>query len=100
MNRHPFRWEGLAFGLFFLACVGNWAVWERDLLTPRELSLTASGVLIALGVIGVAATLRPRPTPTKHDPLRPRPTPTKPDPLQHTPTPEGPHDEAADPDPR
>jgi hypothetical protein len=88
MNRHPFRWEGLAFGLFFLACVGNWAVWERDLLTPRELSLTASGVLIALGVIGVAATLRPRPIPTKHDSL------------QHTPTPEGPHDEAADPDPR
>ncbi|AWB93306.1 hypothetical protein [Aeromicrobium chenweiae] len=81
MNRHPFRWEGLAFGLFFLAIVGNWAVWERDLLSTRELSLTASGVLILLGVIGIAATLRPtRPSqPTPH------------------PVPEGDHDEEADP---
>jgi hypothetical protein len=64
MTRHPFRWESLAFGLFFLASVGNWAVWKQDLLTPRELSLTASGVLIFLGVIGVAATLwQARPTP-------------------------------------
>lgn len=57
MNRHPLRWEGLAFGLFFLACAGNWAVWKQDLLTPREFSLTAAGVLIVLGVLGVAATL-------------------------------------------
>ena len=63
MRRHPFRWESLAFGLFFLAVVGNWAVWKQDLLTPRELSLTAAGVLILLGVLGVAATLwQARPT--------------------------------------
>lgn len=66
MNRHPFRWECLAFGAFFLACAGNWAVWKQDLLTTRELSLTAAGVLIVLGVLGVAATFwRARPsTPT------------------------------------
>ncbi len=46
MTRHSFRWEGLAFGLFFLSAVGNWAVWKQDLLTPRQLGLTASGVLI------------------------------------------------------
>jgi hypothetical protein len=57
MTRHSFRWEGLAFGLFFLSAVGNWAVWKQDLLTPRQLGLTASGVLIFLGLLGVAATV-------------------------------------------
>lgn len=57
MTRHSFRWEGLAFGLFFLSAVGNWAVWKQDLLTPRELGLTASGVLIVLGLAGVAVTV-------------------------------------------
>lgn len=67
MTRHPFRWESLAFGLFFLAAAVNWAVWKQDLLTPRQLSLTASGALIFLGLVGVAATLwqaRPAPLPT------------------------------------
>lgn len=81
MNRHPFRWESLAFGLFFLSVVGNWAVWERDLLTPRELGLTASGVLIILGLVGIAATVR-----------QARPVPHTP-----SPTPEGIPDEEADP---
>ena len=57
MNRHRFRWENLAFGLMFASIVGNWAVWDQDLLTARELSLTASGVLIVLGVAGIVATL-------------------------------------------
>jgi hypothetical protein len=56
MNRHPFRWSSLAFGLMFLAGVGQWAVWKQDWLTPRELSLVSSGVLIALGLLGVIAT--------------------------------------------
>jgi hypothetical protein len=61
MNRHPFSWSSLAFGAFFLAVVGNWAVWTQDLLTPRQLSLTVSVLLILLGLLGVAATLwRPR----------------------------------------
>ena len=46
MTRHPFRWSSLVFGLVFLAGVGQWAVWKQDWLTPRELSLTSSGVLI------------------------------------------------------
>jgi hypothetical protein len=81
MNRHPLRWENLAFGLFFLAIVGNWAVWKRDVLTPREFGLTAAGVLIFLGVVGVAATLwqaRPAKTPSTTES-------------------NGNHDEAADP---
>ena len=56
MTRHPFRWSSLAFGLLFLAGVGQWAVWKQDWLTPRELSLASSGVLIALGLLGVVAT--------------------------------------------
>lgn len=56
MNRHPFRWSSLAFGLSFIAGVGQWAVWKQDWLTPRELSLISSAVLIALGLLGVVAT--------------------------------------------
>ncbi len=56
MSRHPFRWSSLAFGLVFLAGVGQWAVWRQDWLTPRELSLASSGVLIGLGLLGVVAT--------------------------------------------
>ena len=56
MTRHPFRWSSLAFGLMFLAGVGQWAVWHQDWLSPRELSLTSSGVLIGLGLLGVIAT--------------------------------------------
>ena len=65
MNRHPLRWENLIFGLLFVGAVGHWAVWRTDLLTTRELSLAASGVLIVLGVAGVAATLwKARTTPS------------------------------------
>ena len=93
MTRHSFRWEGLAFGLFFLSAVGNWAVWKQDLMSPRQLGLTASGVLIVLGLLGVAATVwQTRPayrarTISAHD--------TTPD----TTTPEGPEDEEALPQP-
>lgn len=63
MNRHPFRWSYLLFAALFLSAVAGWAVWREDLLTSRELSLSASGVLIVLGLIGIAATLRQaRPT--------------------------------------
>jgi len=56
MNRHPFRWDALAFGLFFLAVLGQWAVWERDLLGPDELAYVAAAVLIVLGVLGIVGT--------------------------------------------
>lgn len=82
MNRHPFRWSYLLFAALFLAAVAGWAVWREDLLTSRELSLSASGVLIVLGLVGVAATLR------QARPSRPAPAPA----------PEGDdHDQAAHP---
>jgi hypothetical protein len=58
MTRHPFRWGRLVLGLLYLACSAAWVVRREDVLSARQLSLTASGVLIALGVVGVAATLR------------------------------------------
>lgn len=81
MTRHPARWSSLVFGLIFLAGVGQWAVWEQDWLTSRELSLASSGVLIGLGLLGVAATF------------------WKPAQLTTTTTPdlEGPENEEADP---
>jgi hypothetical protein len=91
MTRHSFRWEGLAFGLFFLSAVGNWAVWKQDLMTPRQLGLTASGVLIVLGLLGVAATVwQTRPANRAQSVPAPETTPT---------TPEGPEDEEAHPQP-
>jgi hypothetical protein len=56
MNRHPFRWDAIAFGLFFLAVLGQWAVWERNLLEPDELAYVAATTLIVLGVLGIAGT--------------------------------------------
>ena len=56
MNRHPFRWDAIAFGLFFLAVLGQWAVWEMDLLTPDDLAYLAATLLIVLGVLGIAGT--------------------------------------------
>lgn len=58
MTKHSFRWGSFVFGLLFLAGVGNWAVWQQDVLTQRQLSLTTSAVLIFLGLLGVIATLR------------------------------------------
>ena len=92
MTRHSFRWEGLVFGLFFLSAVGNWAVWKQDLLTPRQLGLTASGVLILLGVLGVAATVWQTRSATR---VRPIPAPES---TTET-TPEGTEDEEAHPQP-
>jgi len=96
MTRHSFRWEGLVFGLFFLSAVGNWAVWKQDLMSPRQLGLTASGVLIVLGLLGVAATVwQTRPAGRSHPaPAHDSTTDTTPD-L----TPEGPEDEEAHPQP-
>ena len=103
MTRHSFRWEGLAFGLFFLSAVGNWAVWKQDLLTPRELGLTASGVLIVLGLLGVAATVwQTRPGRARHIPAleaTPEATPESTTEIARDITPEGPEDEEAHPQP-
>ena len=56
MNRHPFRWDALFFGLLFLAVLGQWAVWEIDLLGPDDLAYVAAAVLIVLGVLGIVGT--------------------------------------------
>jgi len=96
MTRHSFRWEGLAFGLFFLSAVGNWAVWKQDLLTPRQLGLTASGVLILLGLLGVAATVWQTRAPRA---ARPVTAPASSDETTPDPTPEGIEDEEAHPQP-
>jgi hypothetical protein len=56
MNRHPFRWDAIAFGLFFLAVLGQWAVWEQDLLTQDDLAYGGAAILIVLGVLGIIGT--------------------------------------------
>ena len=56
MKRHAFRWDGVAFGLFFLAVLGQWAVWEHQLLSPDDLAFVAAAVLIVLGVLGIVGT--------------------------------------------
>lgn len=57
MNRHPFRWEPLVFGLVFLAVAGSWAVWKADLLSADQLVYAAAAGLIVLGVAGIMASL-------------------------------------------
>jgi hypothetical protein len=57
MNRHPFRWDAMIFGLFFLAVLGQWAVWEQDLLDPDAFGYITAGVLIALGLVGIVGTV-------------------------------------------
>ena len=80
MNRHSFRWTGLAFGAFFLAVAAHWAVWQAEALTSREIGYVVSGLLIAAGTVGVLLTLRsPRPT------AAPEPEPT-PETVEETPT--------------
>jgi hypothetical protein len=56
MNRHQFRWDAFVFGLFFLAVLGQWAVWKMDWLEPDDLVYVAAGVLIVLGLLGIAGT--------------------------------------------
>ena len=56
MNRHPFRWEALAFGLLFLAVVGTWTAWKTGVLASDQLAYAPAGTLIVLGVAGIIAT--------------------------------------------
>jgi hypothetical protein len=56
MNRHQFRWDAFVFGLFFLAVLGQWAVWEKDWLAPDDLTYVAAVVLIVLGLLGIVGT--------------------------------------------
>ncbi|CAN5241898.1 hypothetical protein BH09ACT10_BH09ACT10_24600 [soil metagenome] len=69
MRRHRFRWDNFAFGLLFLAIVGNWIAWKEDAWTLSEFSVVAPVALIALGVLGVLASLRKPATPTPLEPI-------------------------------
>ena len=55
MNRHPFRWEALAFGLLFLAVVGTWTAWKTGVLAGDQLAYAPAGTLIVLGTAGIIA---------------------------------------------
>ena len=95
MSRHAFRWDSLVLGLLFAAAVGGWAVLDQDALTARQLSVTASVILILLGLLGVAATLvtprRPAPPSTSSTDTSSTDTQTRTD------VPRGNPDEEADP---
>jgi hypothetical protein len=56
MNRHQFRWDAFVFGLFFLAVLGQWAVWKMDWLETDDLAYVAAAVLILLGLVGIVGT--------------------------------------------
>lgn len=47
----------LVFGLFFLGVAGIWALVQGEVITADRLTVLAPAVLIAAGVIGLAATL-------------------------------------------
>jgi hypothetical protein len=57
MNRHPFRWDALIFGLVFLAVVGTWLTRTAGLLTSGQLAYALAGALIAVGGAGVVASV-------------------------------------------
>lgn len=90
MNRHPFRWDAIAFGLFFLAVLGQWAVWERNLLEPDELAYVAATALIVLGVLGIAGTAISARSAGRTAPFTPKAAvaeePEDNDPTENTPT--------------
>jgi hypothetical protein len=57
MSRHPFRWEALAFGLFFAAVVVHWSLWRSARYGPDELAYIGAGALIVLGLAGLAGSV-------------------------------------------
>lgn len=57
MNRHPVRWEAVIFGLVFVGVAGMWALWSLGWLTPDDLAYALAAVLIAVGLVGVVASL-------------------------------------------
>ena len=80
MKRHPFRWDALIFGLFFLAVLGQWAVWEMDLLAPDSLAYVAAALLIVLGVVGIVGTAISARSDRRTAPFTPDTTATEDDP--------------------
>jgi hypothetical protein len=85
MRRHPFRWDAIAFGLFFLAVLGQWAVWEHKLLSPDDLAFVAAAVLIVLGVLGIAGTAISARSDRRTAPFTPQATPAADNPTDDQP---------------
>jgi hypothetical protein len=56
MNPHPPRWGVLTVAVLLALVLLGWAWWEHDLLDSDEAGLAIAVVLIALGVVGIAAT--------------------------------------------
>jgi len=60
MTRHPFRWDGLIFGLVFLTVLCTW-LRTLGLFDPNQFAYLAAGGLIAVGVAGILASIvKPR----------------------------------------
>jgi hypothetical protein len=60
MKRHPFRWEGLIFGVIFLAVVSTW-LRGLGLFDSDQFAYVVAGGLITIGVAGIlASVLKPR----------------------------------------
>lgn len=58
MKRHPFGFGRFLFGLIFVALAALWLgrdVWN---LTAGHVAIAAPATLIALGLVGIIATLR------------------------------------------
>jgi hypothetical protein len=85
MSRHPFRWDAIAFGLFFLAVLGHWAVWKHQLLSPDDLAFVAAAVLIVLGVLGIVGSAISARSDRRTAPFTPQPTTTPDDPTDDQP---------------
>jgi hypothetical protein len=83
MNRHPFRWEALAFGLLFLAVVGTWTAWKAGLLASDQLAYAPAGTLVVLGVAGIIASFA-APRRTVAPPSEPTETEEMPDDVEQT----------------
>jgi hypothetical protein len=92
MNRHQFRWDAFVFGLFFLAVLGQWAVWEMDWLEPDNLAYLAAVVLIVLGLLGIAGTAISARSDRRTAPFTPAVS-AEPEPIETQPTDDEPTDD-------
>ena len=56
-TRRRVRPANILFGLLFLAVAGAWATWTTNRIDGDDLGRLLAGLLIVLGVAGVAATV-------------------------------------------
>ena len=58
MNRHPFGFGRFLFGLIFCATAIMWIGRDHLGVSASQVAIVAPATLIAIGVIGIIATLR------------------------------------------